>query len=103
MESAHETHFALAKTTRVALALRLDIGQERVQVDHPIVPWIVKPTVSVLNRSVIHDDGLNFFHRRYGKGPLPGLATFGGNVYFKADGKTFAAKERSRFGSTLRH
>ena len=97
IEGFHQTFFAQVRTIRIGLTTRLELGQEELQVDHPIFPWIVKRSVWVLNRFLIHDDGLSSFHRRNGKGPLPGLAEFGEKVFFKAHGKHFTAKADPSF------
>lgn len=59
----HQTLFAQVRTIRVAVASRLHSVQEEFQVDHPISPWIAQHSSCVLNRFLMHDDGLSCFHR----------------------------------------
>lgn len=57
VERFRRTLFAQVRTIRVAVASRLDLVQEEIQVDSPVFPWIVKHSVWLLNRFLTHATG----------------------------------------------
>ena len=74
VERWHRHLFSQVRVLRLALAKHLQIEIKDIQVHHPIVPWIVKHASWLLNRYLVHDDGLTSYQRRFKQQALPGLA-----------------------------
>lgn len=97
IERHHQTLFAQIRTLRLALTERLQVEDSTLKVDTSIFPWMVKHAAWLLNRFLVHDDGLTAFQRRYDKGAPPGLAEFGEMTLFRVSGRHHTAKADATF------
>jgi hypothetical protein len=83
----HKTLFSQIGAIRLALATQLQIQLSYMPITHPLMPWVVEHATWLLNRYLIHDDGILFYQRRFKQQSLIGIVEFGEVVYFKAHGE----------------
>ena len=65
IERFHQTMFSQIRTMRSALASRLGMEIKDIQITAPVMTWLVKHAVWLLNRYLVHDDGLSSYQRRF--------------------------------------
>ena len=97
IERLHQILFGQIRALRLALCLKFKIDLQALPIEHAAVPWMVKHSAWLLNRFLVHDDGLTSFQRRFHQAALPGLVEFGEQVYFKAHGRRATAKADPSF------
>ena len=97
IERFHQTLASQLRVLRYALAEKLQLSVTELQVQHPIVPWMVKHSVWLLNRYLLHDDGLTACQRRFKHQKAIGISEFGEHILFKMHGKHDSAKAYSSF------
>ena len=86
IEGFHQTVFGQFRTLRMAVVDRLKVRLEDMPVDHPFTPWLVKHVAWLINRLLIHDDGLTSYQRRFKQDSTLSLIEFGEMVHFRPQG-----------------
>ena len=78
-ERYHQTLHAQARTLR----LRVNDRYNTVLLStHPVFPWVIRHASRLLNRYLVHSDGLTNYQRRWGRSFEFGLCEFGETVQY---------------------
>ena len=82
------------RTLKAQLETNYDIS---ITSQHPIIPWLVRHTVYLLNRYATHADGNTVFYRRWNKEHRTPLCEFGETVLYQLPHVKDLPKLENRF------
>ena len=77
VERAHRTLFGQIRTLRAQIQKNYN---RRINLQHPLVAWIVRRSAYILNRYAIHSGGHTSYFNRWQKNPTTPLCEFGETV-----------------------
>ena len=94
VERFHRTLMGQVRTLKAQLETNYDII---ITSQHPIIPWLVRHAVYLLNRYATHADGNTSFYRRWNKEHRTSLCEFGETVLYQLPHVKDLPKLENRF------
>ena len=94
VERFHRTLMGQVRTLKAQLEANYDIS---ITSQHPIIPWLVRHAVYLLNRYATHADGNTSFYRRWNKQHRTPLCEFGETVLYQLPNVKDLPKLENRF------
>ena len=94
VERFHRTLMGQVRTMKAQLEANYDIS---ITSQHPIMPWLVRHAVYLLNRYATHADGNTSFYRRWNKEHRTPLCEFGETVLYQLPNVKDLPKLENRF------
>ena len=94
VERFHRTLMGQVRTLKAQLEANYDISLTS---QHPIIPWLVRHAVYLLNRYATHADGNTSFYRRWNKEHRTPLCEFGETVLYQLTNLKDLPKLENRF------
>ena len=94
VERFHRTLMGQVRTLKAQLEANSDIS---ITSQHPIIPWLVRHAVYLLNRYATHADGNTSFYKRWNKEHRTPLCEFGETVLYQLPNVKDLPKLENRF------
>ena len=94
VERFHRTLMGQVRTLKAQLETNYGIS---ITSQHPIIPWLVRHAVYLLNRYATHADGNTSFYRRWNKEHRTPLCEFGETVLYQLPNVKDLPKLENRF------